>query len=91
MNDNDILSMKKVTPQIAARYLGVSDDTIRDGLRNGAFMFGSAFKSQKSGKWIYDIRPDSLVKYNRNGRVSPNLESLADMVAEKIIEKMEGR
>jgi len=89
INDSDILSMKRVTPQVAARYLGISDDTLRDGLQDGTFTFGTASKSKKSGKWIYDIRPIALVNYNHNGRAL-NLEGLADAIAGKVIEKLEG-
>nr|DAD83053.1 MAG TPA: Pyocin activator protein PrtN [Caudovirales sp. ct1Jx6] len=90
MTDAEILSLKRVTPQVAARYLGISDDTLRDGLRDGTFSFGTASRSAKSGKWIYDIRPVALVNYNNNGRLPTNVEALAETIAAKIVRKLNG-
>ena len=83
INDEYILKLKRVSPQIAARYLGISDDKIYDGLQDGSLPFGTAFKSKESGKWIYDIRPKALVSYNRYGRM--NTHALADEITQKVI------
>lgn len=69
LTDEDILAMQKVKPTDAAKYLGVDVTTIYYGLQDGIFTFGTAIESQKSGGWIYDIRPKALVEYNNHGRV----------------------
>lgn len=69
LTDEDILSMKRVKPIDAARYLGVDVSTIYYGLQDGTFTFGTAMQSPKSENWIYDIRPKALVEYNKHGRV----------------------
>lgn len=84
--DSDILTMSKVTPQIAARYLGVSDDMIRKGLQDGRFPFGTAIKSRNSDKWIYDIRPDALVQYKHYGNLL-NVDVLINMLSEMLSRK----
>lgn len=81
-SDTDILSMTKVTPAVAGQYLGISDDSIRDGLINGNFPFGTAIRSE-SGRYVYDIRPIALVNYNRNGR-GIDIEALADRIIQGI-------
>ena len=65
--DKDILAMKKITPHIAGRYLGRGTDTIRYGMQSGLFPFGVAVK-MPSGRWVYDIRPQALVDYNRGAK-----------------------
>lgn len=69
LTDEDILSMQRVRPIDAARYLGVDVTTIYYGLQDGTFTFGTAMQSPKSENWIYDIRPQALVEYNKHGRV----------------------
>lgn len=70
LTDEEILSMKRVKPTDAAKYLGVDVTTIYFGLQDGIYPFGVAIKSQReSGSWIYDIRPRALVEYNKHGRV----------------------
>lgn len=69
LTDEDILSMKRVKPADAARYLGVDVTTIYYGLQDGMFTFGTAMQSPKSENWIYDIRPQALVEYNKHGRI----------------------
>lgn len=80
LTDEEILKMKRVKPTDAAAYLGVDVTTIYYGLQDGIFTFGTAIESQKSGGWIYDIRPRALVEYNKHGRV--------DMV--KLMRQMQG-
>lgn len=83
--DAEILNMSRVPMATTARYLGISDDTIADGLRMGIYPFGTAVQ-RPSGSWVYDIRPQALVDYNRNGRI--NIDRIADAVAAKVMEKL---
>jgi|GEM_PF-6947029 len=64
--DEDILIMEKVSPKVAAYYLGCSPDNIYLGLQNGVFPFGVAIRHDI--EWSYDIRPRALVEYNRHGK-----------------------
>lgn len=83
--DEDILAMTYVKPTDAAKYLGVAPTTIYYGLQDGIFTFGVAIQSKKSGGWIYDIRPEALVEYNRHGRVDLRkvLEQLEEIIKYK--------
>lgn len=85
INDSDILSMNRVTPQVAARYLGMSDDMLKELLKDGTFKFGTAWFNEKNGKWFYDIRPKALVDYNNNGQAH-NINDIVD----RLIERLEG-
>jgi len=81
--------MKKVTPQIAAAYLNVSDDRIREGIQTGAFPFGTYDTGPGGNKRSFDIRPKALVEYNNHGlrpEVDPNL--IAELVVEKFMNIM---
>lgn len=82
ITDEYILTLKKVSPQIAARYLGISDNIIYEGLKNGDFPFGTATKGAK-GRWEFDIRPQALVNYNRSGHI--NMDELANSIANRIL------
>lgn len=90
--DEDILSMKKVTPQIAAAYLNVSDDQIREGLQTGEYRFGICFTGPSGIRRSFDIRPKALVEYNNHGllpETDPNL--IAELVVEKFMNVLGGR
>lgn len=59
-NDEFILSLKNVTVQIAAEYLGISVRNVQAGMQQKMFPFGVAFKNKE---WIYKIFPERLVMY----------------------------
>lgn len=86
--DEEILSTNRVTIATAARYLGMANETVADGLQFGAFPFGTAYQ-RPSGSWIYDIRSQALVEYNRCGRI--NVEQIAETVAGKVLELLSNR
>lgn len=90
--DEDILSMKKVTPQIAAAYLNVSDDRIREGIQTGAFPFGTYDTGPGGNKRSFDIRPKALVEYNNHG-IRPEVDPvvIADLVIEGLLKVLGGR
>lgn len=50
----------KVTIKDASRMLGRSEATIREGLKVGAFEFGTAFKKEGNQKWTYVIYPEKF-------------------------------
>lgn len=82
--DAQILKMNKVTPQVAAAYLGLDVRTLRDGLAAGAFPFGVAFLTPGSKRMCFDIRGDALVRYNRKGCVDTNTEKLLTTILERL-------
>ncbi len=79
--DEQILKMDKVTPAIAASYLKINPQTLRDGLIQGIFPFGLAMVTNGSQRTCFDIRPQALVEYNRHGMIGQS--SL-----EKVINKL---
>jgi len=64
--DEEILEMENITAKVAAAYLGIDGSKVYNGLQVGAFPFGTAYYSGK--EWVYDIRPQALVEYNRHGK-----------------------
>jgi hypothetical protein len=76
---------------LAAKYIGMSANTLREALRQGRVGFGMAVKSE-SGKWVFNIQAKPLVEY-RN-RFHPMLgesvlirivrDTLADTLAETL-------
>lgn len=47
----------KITVEEAARIMGKSPQTVRIGLQQGVFPFGTAFKLHNSNKYVYEIYP----------------------------------
>lgn len=82
ITDEDILAMRRVPAQTAARYLGMSDNVLYEGLKNGDFPFGTATKGSK-GRWEFDIRPQALVNYNRSGRI--DMTALANEITKRLL------
>lgn len=63
-SDEDILTMKRVLPETAAKYLDMDTQFIRLGLQQQRLPFGSAVLNP-GGKWSYHISPGLLVAYQR--------------------------
>ena len=69
--DEDIFKMRKVTAQIAAKYLGMTYDSLvwllRQDSENGTNKapFGKAVHKKA---WVYYIFPEELVMYKRGYR-----------------------
>lgn len=83
ISDDYILSLRRVTPQIAAKYLGLSVEKIREGIQDGSFPFGTVVGSREAGKLTYDIRPQALVDYGHRGAAKGSVE-LSDESCKKI-------
>lgn len=67
MTEQELLSHKRITPEIAAKYLqdGTTAHEIRLKARHGYIPYCSA--EQPSGKrWVYRVNPGLLIKY-KNG------------------------
>ena len=54
-----------VPPKVAAKYLGVSEQFIYNGLKQGVLPFGTAVQTDK-GLWTFNI-PIERLKIYKNG------------------------
>ena len=66
MSDNELMSLKKIRPEDAARYLqdGSTAHEIRIKAQLGLCPFCTA--EQPTGRrWVYRINPGKLMKYKR--------------------------
>lgn len=55
------VSPKKITPRLAAKCMGKSEQFIRIGLQRGILPFGNAVPGP--GKWMYYINPERFRDY----------------------------
>ena len=63
-----------MTVEEAARIAGKSPQTIREGLKLGAFEFGTAFQMPNSTRYTYTIYPEKV--YELYGRGEKNDEEV---------------
>ncbi len=73
ISDEDILSMEKVTPAVAAKYLGMTAVYLRKCIETGRLDFGVC-EWGKGSKRVFHINPQRLVMYKRGelGSCQPN-------------------
>lgn len=72
-NDNDVLNSKRITTQQAAEYLGFPVRNIQEGLQEGLFPFGIAYKKRE---WVYLISPERLVRYKHGDDIKNDTLSI---------------
>lgn len=78
MTEQELLSHKRITPEIAAKYLqdGTTANEIRVKARYGHIPYCSA--EQPSGKrWVYRVNPGLLIQYKSGGNCSGNTSTPA--------------
>ena len=78
MTEQELLSHKRITPEIAAKYLqdGTTANEIRVKARYGHIPYCSA--EQPSGKrWVYRVNPGLLIQYKSGGNCSGITENPA--------------
>lgn len=68
--DEYILSLKTVSVNVAAKYLGKPNTFVYWGLQDGVLPIGTAVKQAK--QWTYDIRPQLLYNYKHGIRQAPD-------------------
>lgn len=70
-SDDDIRNCKKVTCQIAGKYLGISPMAVSIGMRNNLLPVGFAIKTEErySESWSYHIIGERLIAY-KHGRIT---------------------
>ena len=64
-----ILAYNNVPIELAAKFIGWSDITIRYALQEERAPFGMAAQNPKTGTWSYNISPGLLLKYIIDERV----------------------
>ena len=58
--DDEIMSLSRITPQIAACYLGVPVRNIQEGMQFEKLPIGYSYKKNE---WVYVIMPERLVRW----------------------------
>ena len=79
--------------ELAAKFIGWSDVTIRYALQEERAPFGIAAQNPKTGTWAYNISPGLLIKYKNGELQAYKLKDLSQMLAdhaERIIETRVG-
>lgn len=82
-SDEEILSLDNVPVEMAARYLGWTEQNVRLALREARAPFGVAIPGAR-GTLTYKISPGGLVKYKREGAPVMSYETLVMMVKEAV-------
>ena len=82
-SDEEILSLDNVPVEMAARYLGWTEQNVRLALRESRAPFGVAVMGEKKALY-YNISPGGLVKYKREGAPVMSYETLVMMVKEAV-------
>lgn len=88
--DEEILSFDNVPVAVAARYIGMSEASLRLALREErARHLGFAVMGE--GKLVYNISPGGLVRYKRQGGEIIPFEHLQDVLVDKVIQEVNRR
>lgn len=91
--EKDILAYNNVPIELAAKFIGWSDITIRYALQEERAPFGMAAQNPKTGTWSYNISPGLLLKYKNGELPAWKLKELSTMLAdhaERIIDERVG-
>ena len=60
-----------ISPDEIAKLLGLGNgETIREGIRNGTFPFGMAFRSN-AGRWTYYVPRKPIEEFAKTGKLPP--------------------
>lgn len=92
--DDEILSMAKITPKIAAEYLGITPMSIMTRMakdtEEGTHLLpiGFATRSLNNQRWNYEIIPQKLVNY-KNGTGREDVERLLSGVKQSLDQVVE--
>ena len=77
-----ILAYNNVPIELAAKFIGWSDITIRYALQEERAPFGMAAQNPKTGTWSYNISPGLLLKYKSGELPAWKLKELSAMLAD---------
>lgn len=70
ISDEMILELNKVNSNTAADYLGIPVRNLHEGLQEGKYPFGIAYKKKE---WVYIILPERLVQYKHGYDMVPSV------------------
>lgn len=88
--DKEIMSYNNVPIDIAARYIGIAESSMRLALREGRVNFG--FAAQGAGSHlIYNISPGGLVKYKREGLTVVPFEKIQDLLTDSVCQLVDAK
>jgi len=89
--DEEILTYDNVPYEIAATYIGWSDVSIRNALKQGRAPFGCAAQNPETKTWSYNISPGLLVNYKRGTLPAWRLNDVINMAADGIQQLLDTR
>jgi len=89
ITNEDILKYDNVPVNMAAQYLGTSQQYIRIGLQRARLPFGTCVQlsGKENGKWTYHISPGLLVSYKTGKDVLKPLFDNLKSVVQAIIDE----
>ena len=88
--DEEILAYDCVPIPVAARYIGMTDATLRLALREErARHLGFAVEGNRH--MIYNISPGGLVRYKREGGTIIPLEHVQEVLAKMVVSEVRRR
>ena len=88
--DEEILAYDNVPIAVAARYIGMSENSLRLALREERARY-LGFAVMGMGHLVYNISPGGLVRYKRNGGEIIPFEHLQDVLVKTIVDEVERR
>lgn len=90
VTDSEILSYSNVPVNIAAQYLGVSPESVRDSLQGKSAPYGYFTQKEDSNRGMYHISPGLLVAYQTGKLQAWDTIWLVEQIAaevERVVEK----
>lgn len=88
--DEEILSYDCVPVQVAARYIGMTESSLRLALREERARH-LGFAVEGDSHMIYNISPGGLVKYKREGGTILPLEHVQDVLVGMVVNEVRRR
>ena len=79
--EEEIMRHSNVPYELAAKYIGWSDITVRHALQQGRAQFGVAAENKVTHTWSYNISPGLLVKYKNGELPAHRLKDVLDIAA----------
>ncbi len=89
--DEVILRYANVPLNLAAKYIGWSNTTIRYALQEERAPFGIAARNPNTDTWAYNISPEALVKYKHGELEHYRLNDLVKCITNAVTEDIKIR
>lgn len=81
-SEEEIRAHSNVPYELAARYIGWSDISVRYALQQGRAPFGCAAQNPETGTWSYNISPGLLIRYKAGDLPYYRLNDIINLAAE---------